>query len=124
MTSSSIGKVCPHVFELTDAFVLVNTGVLLKRKTQASRTSYNVAHTCEYTRFFFSKNFSLALFFREYFFGILSCYKVSKQVVMRISLMAKRVLSRLRKLFNINIFKSFLSGIELKIINTSGIMCI
>ena len=122
--TSSIKKECFPSFGLINTFVLVNPDILLERERererekQASRTYNNIAPARQDTHFSFSKNFSLALFFREYFFDILSCYKVSKQKVVRIPLMAKRVLSYSKKTFSKYKFKRFLSGIDYYQIDT------
>ena len=119
--------------ELINTFVLVSSGILLERE-QASRT--NVAHTREYTHFYFSKNNSKALFHIKYSSDIFLPYsKVSEQkVAVCILHRAKRISTRIKKSFtllsgiisdNKYKIKNFSTGIDYEKINTSGIkVCI
>jgi len=62
--------------ELINTNVFVNSDIFLEREKQAH--FLNITYACEYVRIFFSKNFSLALFFTAYIFNILSSDKILK----------------------------------------------
>ena len=57
-------------------------------------------------------NFSILLKRKKERLNILSYHKVLNRLVMRISFMAKRVLSYFKKSFNKYKFKRFLSGVD------------
>ena len=62
MTSSSIGKVCPHVFELTDAFVLVSIGVFLPYRKISEQVAVCILHMAERVYTHLKKSFSINKF--------------------------------------------------------------
>ena len=74
-----------HSFGLINASALVSPVILLETRA------------CEYTRFYFFKNFSLALFFIEHIFDILPCRKMLRTFFR--ALLCAKICVRMREKF-------------------------